>query len=77
MIKRKVTGKGKNFLGIYLFELFSDGLTGSEDIDFYLFLRDGKDSGNILVTFPLDVSQLHTTALFLWQLVDEIGRAHV
>ena len=56
MIKRKVTGKGKNVLGIYVFELFSDSLTGSEDIDFYLFLRDGKDGGDILITFPFDVS---------------------
>ena len=43
MIKRKVTEKVKKFLGICFLELFSNGLTRSEDIDFHLFFRDIED----------------------------------
>ena len=72
MIKRKVTEKVKNFLGICFLELFSNGLTRSEDIDFHLFFRNIEDGGYIFITLPFDISQLHTTTLFLRQLVDEL-----
>ena len=73
MIKRKVTEKVKKFLGICFLELFSNGLTRSEDIDFHLFFRDIEDGGYIFITLPFDISQLHTTALLLRQLVDELS----
>ena len=48
-----------------------DGLAGTEDIYFYLFLADGQYLCYFLVTLAFEVAQLHDASLFLRQGVDE------
>ena len=48
-------------------------MTGSEDIDFHLFFRNVEYRGYVLIALPFNITKLHTTALFLRQLVDELA----
>lgn len=54
-------------------ESFLDGSAGAEDVDFYLFLANTQDGGNVAVALAFYVAQLHTTTLFLGQLVNELA----
>jgi hypothetical protein len=50
-----------------------DGLAGTEDVYFYLFLADSQYLCYFLVTLAFEVAQLHDASLFLGQDIDEVA----